>query len=198
MSNTVRFDDVESVRLSDVTVEMRPPDRLEFTAEGHLRVTETLLGKFAGATLNPVRVTVSGDDADSVAIDLTGPAALRLEAVDVGVATPDREDLADGIDALRPSAAGGPDSADPRPDVLSFTVEGTVRDVPSETFAALPEGALHLESLTFAVDESTRSDGGRADDVLLELSLLGYGIVVRRDGSTVIGNAGSLAPVDLD
>lgn len=197
MSNTVRFDDAESIRLSDVTVETRRSDGLEFTVQGSLRVTETLLGEFEGTTLNPVRVTVSGGDADPVTLDLTGPATLRLEAVDVGVATPDREDLADGIDALRPSADGGPGSVDSRPDVLSFTVEGEIRDVPSETFAALPEGVSDLESLTFAVDESARSDGGRGDDVLLELSLLGYGIVVRRDGSIVVGNAGSLAGIGL-
>lgn len=197
MRNTVRFDDAKSIRLSDVIVETRPPDALEFTAEGHLRVTETLLGEFAGTTLNPVRVTVSGGDADSVALDLTGPATLRLENVDVGVAMPDREDLADGIDALRSSTNGGPGSADSRPDVLSFTVEGEIRDVPSETFAALSTDVSSLESVTFAVDESVRSDGGCPDDVVLDLSLLGYGIVVRRDGSIVVGNAGSLATMDL-
>lgn len=197
MSNTVRFDDAESIRLSDVIVETRPPDRIEFSVEGNLSVTEAVLGEFAGTTMNPSRVTVSGGDADAVALDLTGPATLRLETVDVGVATPDREDLADGVDALRSSADGGPDSVDPRPDVLSFTVDGEIRDVPSETFAALPAAGLSLESITFAVEESVRSDGGRGDDVVFECTLLGYGIIVRRDGSIVVGKAGSLASIDL-
>ncbi|ADB61276.1 hypothetical protein Htur_2398 [Haloterrigena turkmenica DSM 5511] len=197
MRNTVRFDDAESIRLSDVIVETRSPDGIEFTAEGHLSVTEALLAEFEGTTLNPVRVTVSGDETGSVAIDLSGPATLRLETVDVGVATPDREDLADGIDALRSSANDGSDSVDSRPDVLSFTVEGEIRNVPSETLSAISEDVSGLESLTFAVSESARSDGGGGDDVVLELSLLGYGIVVRRDGSIVVGNAGSLASIDL-
>ncbi|NUC71433.1 hypothetical protein HTZ84_03760 [Haloterrigena sp. SYSU A558-1] len=198
MNNTVRFDDAKHIRLSDVVVETRPPDGLEFAVEGHLSVSEALLGEFEGTTVNPVRVTVSGGDADSVALDLTGPATLRLETVDVGVAAPDREDLADGIDALRSSANDGRESVDSRPDVLSFTVEGEIRDVPSETVAALPADVSSLESVTFAADESVRSDGGGGDDVILELSLLGYGIVVRRDGSIVVGNADSLVTIDLD
>ncbi|MGQ3413544.1 hypothetical protein ACT4ML_14915 [Natrinema sp. LN54] len=197
MSNTVRFDDAESVRLSNVTVETRPPDGLEFRVEGTLRATETLLGEFAGTTLNPVRVTVPDGDADSVAIDLTGPATLRLETVDVGVATPDGDDIAAGLDALRSSADEDREPIEPPPDVLSFTVEGEIRDVPSETFAALPAAVSSLESITFAVEDSVRSDGGRADDVVLECTLLGYGIVVRRDGSIVVGSAERPGNIDL-
>ncbi|ELY66829.1 hypothetical protein C489_12332 [Natrinema versiforme JCM 10478] len=33
MSNTVRFDEAESIRLADTTVETRPPDGLEFRVE---------------------------------------------------------------------------------------------------------------------------------------------------------------------
>ncbi|ELY66828.1 hypothetical protein [Natrinema versiforme] len=160
-------------------------------------MTEAVLGEFAGTTMNPSRVTVSGGDTDAVALDLTGPATPRLETVDISVATPDREDLADGVDALRPSSDGDPESIDPPPDVLSFTVEGEIRNVPSETFAALPADTSSLESVTFAVEESVRSDGGRADDVMFECSLLGYGIIVRRDGSIVVGSGRIPGSIDL-
>ncbi|AGB31328.1 hypothetical protein C488_00829 [Natrinema pellirubrum DSM 15624] len=196
MSVTVRLADAESIRLTANAVETVPPDRLEFTLRGRLTMTEALLAQFEGATLNPVRIAVSADG-DPVEIDLTASAALRLEDVDVGVATPDPDDITDGVDALRPSANDDPDGADVRPDVLAFTVEGAIRDVPPATLAAIVDDAPGIESATFAVEEPLRSDGGEANDVVFELTLFGYGIVVRRDGTIVVGSSEGLTGIDL-
>ncbi|ELZ10234.1 hypothetical protein C478_15117 [Natrinema thermotolerans DSM 11552] len=196
MSVTVRVADNESVRLTENTVETEPPDRLEFTLQGRLTMTEALLAQFEGATLNPVRVAVSAEG-DPVEIDLTASAALRLEDVDVGVTTPDPDDITDGIATLQPSADDGPDATDVRPDVLAFTVEGAIRDVSPATLAAVAGDAPRIESVTFAVEEPFRSDGGGADDVVFELTLFGYGIVVRRDGRIVVGSSEGLTGIDL-
>ncbi|MFC4543422.1 hypothetical protein ACFO5R_15940 [Halosolutus amylolyticus] len=197
MSVTLQFDDTENVRLTEATVETRSADRIEFVVAGSLTITDALLGQFEGATLDPVRVTVSADGTDAVPIDLTDRASLRLDAVDVGVATPDGADVAAGIDALSPTTDGGPDSLDSPPDVLSFTVHGEIRDVPTETIETIAGDSPTVESLTFAVEKSVRSDGGSGTDVIFELDLLGYGIIVRRDGSIVVGSGGPLASIDL-
>ncbi|QSW99560.1 hypothetical protein [Haloterrigena alkaliphila] len=198
MSVTIDLDDTESIQLTETDVERRPPDRLEFAVEGSLTVTPDLLANFEGATLDPVQVTVSSGDADPVAIDLTDAATLRLETVDVGVATPDGEDVAEGLGAVASTATGNGGSVDSPPGVISFSVDGVLRDVPTATLEAVGNDAPELESLTFAVEESLRSDGGSDDDnVVFELTLLGYGIVVRRDGSIVVGTDGPLDSIDL-
>ena len=197
MTVTFQFDDTENVTVTDETVETRASNRIEFSVAGSLTITDALLGKFEGATLNPVRVTIASSDSEAVPIDLTGQASLRLENVDVGVATPDGADVAAGLDGLRPTAEDGPESLDSPPDVLSFTVEGVIRDVPRETLEAIDGHSPSVESLTFAVEESVRSDGGRRTDVVVELGVLGYGIVVRRDGTIVVGSGGPLASVGL-
>lgn len=194
MTVTIDLDETESIHLTDA-LERRPPDRLEFAVEGSLTVTEALLAEFEGATLNPVRIAVSTDDSDPVEIDLTGAATLRLESADVGVATPDAEDIPTSLDALR----SGNDvfgSVKSPPDVIAFTVEGVIRDIPTATLEAVGDDTSEIESVTFAVEESVRSDGGSDDDVLFELALFGYGIVVRRDGTIVVGSDGSLPGID--
>lgn len=197
MSLTVDLTGNENVTLTDGTVERRPPDRLEVSVDGRLSVTDALLAQFEGATLDPVAVTVSSDDADQVEIDLTGPAALRLQNVDVGVATPDAGEIPGPTDALRSSADGGPDGVDPPPDVLAFTIDGTISDVPPATLEAIGGDDPRLESLTFAVEDSVRSDGGSGNDVVFEFTLLGYGVVVRRDGMIVVGSGEGGASIDL-
>ena len=196
MGVTIDLHENESIKLTEADVERRPPDRLEFAVEGSLAVTPDLLANFEGATLDPVQVTVSAGDADPVAIDLTDAATLRLETVDVGVATPDGEDIAEGLGAVASTATGG-GSIDSPPGVVSFSVDGVLRDVPSGTLEQIAGDDPELESLTFAIEESIRSDGGSADDVVFELTLLGYGIVVRRDGSIVVGTDGPLDSIDL-
>lgn len=195
MSITVQVADTEDIRLTENTVETHPPDRLEFSVRGQLTVTEALLVQFEGATLNPVRVTVS-DDGEPAEIELTEPPSLRLETADIGVATPESDDIADGLDALRPSTDGGPEPIDARPDVITFTVDGTIRGVPVETLETTADDSPAIESVTFAVEESVMSDGGSGSDVIFELTLLGYGIVVRRDGTIVVGSHGGLASID--
>lgn len=197
MSITVQVTDTGSMRLTENTVETDPPDRLEFAVRGRLTVTKALLAQFEGATLSPVRVVVSGADTDAVEIDLTASATLRLEAVDVGVASPDRTDIANGLETLRGSADGSPDPTGAQPDVIAFTVEGEIRDVPPATLEGIADDAPEIESVTFAVERSLTADGGSDDDVVVELTLLGYGIVVRRDGTIVIGSSEGLVSIDL-
>lgn len=196
MSVTVRVTDNERVRLTANTVEPKPSDRLEFSVKGRITVTEALLDRFEGATLNPVRVAVSGDDTEPVEIDLTASTTLRLDTVDVGIATPDREDVANGLDALRQPADDGSGPTDAQPDVIAVTVEGTIRNVPAATLERLANDDPGIESVTFAVEEPLRSDGG-SGDVIFELTLLGYGIVVHRDGTIVVGSDEGLASIDL-
>lgn len=196
MSVTVQVADTEDVRLTENTVETQPPDRLEFSMRGRLTITEALLAQFEGMTLNPVRVTVSVEDADPVEIELQESASLRLENVDIGIATPDSADIADSLDALRPSTDGGPDPVDGQPDVLAFTVEGAIRDVPIATLDEIATGSPEIQSVTLAVETSVRSDGGARDeggardDVIFDLTLFGYGIIIRRDGTIVVGSDG--------
>ncbi|MFC6766533.1 hypothetical protein [Natrinema soli] len=197
MTVTIDLDETESIHLAD-SVERRPPDQLEFAIEGTVTVTEALLAEFEGSTLDPVRITVSTDDSDPVEIDLTGPATLCLENADVGIATPDTEDIPTSLDDLRSTADDGFGSVKSPPDVIAFTVEAVIRDVPTATLEAIADDTAEIESVTFAVRESVRSDGGADDDdVIFELTLFGYGIVVRRDGTIVVKSDGSQTSIDL-
>ena len=198
MSLTVRFDETDAIRLTNSTVAAQPPDRIEFSVQGSLTATESMLAAFEGATLHPVGVTVS-TDSDARSVDLTGPASLRLENVDVGVASPDADSIPDDLDALK-SSADEFELPDSRPDVLSFTVEGAIRDVDAPTAAleSIAAADAEIEAITFAVDESVRTDGGSEPEIALELSLFGYGVVVRRDGTIVVGSGGRFASIGID
>ncbi|WP_222918483.1 hypothetical protein [Natrinema sp. SYSU A 869] len=196
MTVTITLDENENIDLTDTDIENRAPDRLAVTIEGQLTVTDALLAEFEGAALDPVRITVAVEDAEPIAIDLMGPASLRLENVDVGVATPDEDAIGDGLDALESVAGDSSESSDTRPDVIAFTVDGVIRDVPATTIEAIAGGDPTLESLTFAVEESLESDGGSGSDVLFELALLGYGIVVHRDGTIVVDSGGRSVSID--
>lgn len=198
MSHTIRLGESGNVQVTEEIVDTRPPDRIGFAAEGVITITETLLNQFEGSTLNPVRVEISVDDSRAVDLDLTETASLRLETVDVGVETPDTDDLSPGLDTVR-SSGDEAESTGSKPGALAFTVEGAITDVPAETLETVGDGSPTLESITFAVEEPLRSDGGPDDaaDVIFEFSLLGYGIAVHRNGVIDVGARGGVIDVEL-
>lgn len=197
MSITVKIADDQRVRVAGDAVETRPPNQFTFGVEGVLSMTEQLIGQFEGATLRPSRMTLSVDDDRTVEIDLADEASLRLSSVDVGVETPDSDDIPEGVETLTSSVTDPSALTDANPAALAFTVEGSVLDVPEETIEILESGDVTLESLSFAVDDGVRTDGGSPDDVVFEVTLLGYGITVRRDGTIVVGVRDDLAGLDL-
>ena len=196
MSHTVHLAENPSVALTEEAVDPRPPDRIGFAAEGVIRMSEGLLGRFEGRSLDPVGVAFSLGSSQTVEVDLDEEASLRLESIDVGVETPDAGDVASGVERVRPSSDGGRPSEGPT-GAIAFTVEGTIDDVPEPTVAALADESPELAAVTFGVEESARADGGSPTDVLLEVGLFGYGVVVRRDGTIEIRAPGSTPDVDL-
>lgn len=190
MSLTIQLDETESARMSDELVEPQLPDRVEFVATGLLTISGELLGEFEGTTLLPAEVVLSVDDSETVTVDLTAEPSLRLEEVDVGVATSGADDISPGTAALDPRSDERADAPDVGPGSIAFTVEGAILNVPEETVDQLSEGDVTLQSITFALDETVKSDGGSNDAVVLEVTLLGYGIVVYRNGIVEIGTAG--------
>ncbi|RQG94590.1 hypothetical protein [Natrarchaeobius chitinivorans] len=197
MSVTVEIAEGQSIRVVEDRIETQPPDRLAFEIEGVLSMTDQLLAQFEGTTLKPSQIEISTGDAESVEIDLTEEPSLRLTAMDVGVQTPDSDDLSEGIDTLRSTMGDPTEIVDAKPAALAFTVEGSILDVSEETFDTLTEGDVSIETLSFAVEDAKMSDGGSADDVMLEIGLLGYGITVRRDGTVTIGIPGVSAGTGL-
>lgn len=185
MRITVAIADDQRIRVAGDAVETHPPDQFTFAVEGVLSMTEQLVSQFEGATLRPSRVSLSVDDR-TVDIDLTGEAELRLSSVDVGIETPD-PDLSEGVESLTSSVTDPSALTDANPAALAFTVEGSVLGVPEGTLEILDSGNVTVESLSVAVDDGVRSDGGSTDDVVFEVALLGYGITVRRDGAIVVG-----------
>lgn len=201
MSPTVHIDRNPSVTVTDEVLEPRPPDRIAFEAEGVIKLSEALLGEFEGSSLQPVRVDVAVDSSRTVTIDLSEEGSLRLESVDVGVATPGADDVRRGIDTVRSlgtDGAGAEDeSGDAAAGAVAFTVEGSIRDLSEETVRSVVGESPTLASVTFSVAESARTDGGTPSDVLLEVGLLGYGVVVRRDGTIEVTTGGVAPALDL-
>ncbi|WP_224335050.1 hypothetical protein [Haloprofundus halobius] len=205
MTITVHVEENPSIRLTDQRFEARPPDELSFRVEGNLTLSGTLLETFEGTALNPVSLGVAVDgspDSRTVDIDLADETTLRLEAVDVGIATPDGDAVPTEPDDVVSDAEAGdvvPDAelagdvateapdADASPAALSFTVDGSISAVPHSAVTAFADGSPRLVSLTFAVDDALRGDVGAGADVLAELSFFGYTVTVRRDGSIVVG-----------
>lgn len=68
--------------------------------------------------------------------------------------------------------------------------------MPAETFESVTGGPPAVAAITFDVEESIRSDGGSGADVVFQGSLLGFTVVVRRNGTIDVGTAGS--PVDVE
>lgn len=197
MGLTLRLDEQESARVSEESIGTHPPDQVEFVAEGLLTVTEELLGEFEGTTLKPTRVALAVGESDSVTVDLTAEPSLRLEEVDVGVATPDTADLSAGVDSLDPRTDERAETPDLNPGAVAFTVEGSILNLPEATFKRLSEGEMSLQSITFALEETAKSDGGSNDTVLVEVTLIGFGIVIYRNGIIEIGTPDGATDIEL-
>lgn len=205
MSHTVHITENPSVTVTEEAVDAQPPDRIAFEAEGVVKMSEALLGQFEGTSLNPVGVGISVDPSRTVDVDLAEEATLRLESVDVGVSTPDADDFERGVESVGSSVrdrrdvptSGGNGAGDGPSGAIAFTVEGTIRDLSEEQVAAIADGSPTLESVTFSVSEAVETDGGVPDDVLLEVGLFGFGVVVRRDGTVEISAGWATSDVDL-
>lgn len=200
MSTTVHITENPSVTVTEEVVEPRPPDSVGFLAEGVIRPTRSLLAEFEGSSMTPVRVDVVVDGSRTVTVDLDEEASLRLESIDVGVETPDVpdvSDVSDGVDAIGSARGDGAGSSDGPSGAIAFTVEGTIRDLPGETLEALEGGSQELESVTFSVGEAVETDGGSPLDVLLDVSLFGYGVVIRRNGTVEVRSDGGSTRLEL-
>lgn len=199
MSTTVHIPENPSVTLTEEFVDPRPPDRLGFLTEGVIRPTRGLLADFEGSSMRPVRVDVAVDGSRTVTVDLEEEASLRLESIDIGVETADLPgvDDADGAGAMDSVLTDGDDRSAASAGAIAFTVEGTIRDLPRETLEDLEGDSLELESVTFSVSETVETDGGSPLDVLLEVSLFDYGVVVRRNGTIEVRAGGGPRELDL-
>lgn len=183
MNVDVDLADDTNVRLSDAEVTARPPDSIAFEVRGSLSVGSALLGQFVNRTLKPSWVTFSVDDGTE-SVDLSGDASLRLESIDVGVETADADDVVSNPTDVASDAVTDAMGS------VSFTVTGVIENVAEGTTESLSTGTPEPASITFSVDESLATDGGRRD-LVAEFGLLGYGIVVRRDGTVSIRAPGA-------
>lgn len=188
MSITVDLESCSAVSLSDQRFDPDPDGKVSFAAEGVVTVTGELLGRLEGSSLEPVAVDLTVEDATTVHVDLDEETPLRFETVDVGVERPGSDDLPSpsGVTDLSeatPVGSSGTDDADVPPDApgaVAFTVECSIGDVPSETLESLAAGSASLSSVTFA-----------ADDVVYELGVFGYAVVIRRNGVLEVRREGS-------
>lgn len=196
MSITVDLEENQRINVTTQIIETVPPAHVEFAAEGVITMTKDVLGAFAGSSLKPAALEVAVDSSRTVTIDLSNEASLRLDAVDVGVETPDTDDLP-GMDSRGSATDASSDASPTRPGAIAFAVEGVITDVPAETLESLVDGALELAAITFAVDTPIRSDGGSGADVVFELTLLGYGIAIYRDGTIDIGTSDGATGIGL-
>lgn len=187
MGLTVNVRESQQVRMSDEIIEANLPNQIEFTLERTLSMTEGLLDEFTGSSLQPARVVLSIDGSQTVDIDLDEEASLWLDSVDVGVETPDMEDLASDLESTRPSSDDDIELESSQSGSIAFTVEGVIRDAPDETLEVLTDEPVELDSVQFAVDNLARTDGGSGSDTILELRLLGYSITIFRNGNLEIG-----------
>ena len=209
MSVTVSVDDYPGVRVNDQVLQAIPPDAVEFTVEGTVTVSGHLLGEFQGRRLRPVAVEVMADGSP-VPVELSGGTAIDLDAVDVGVELRDAGDLPSRPGDLGPSTddvervaevdagdadlrdrEGLPDAeaASEKAGVVAFTLTGTISGITPEAYDAIAAGPEAIESVTFAVEERRATDGGSADDVLVQFDFLGFLVAIRRDGTIVVGTA---------
>lgn len=187
MALTVNVHESPEIRVTNQRIDPDPPSQVDFTVKGTLSVTEALLDEFKGSSLRPTQVTLSAEGSQSVEIDLVGNTSLWLDAVDVGVETPNSDDLRSGLESARHSSENGIELSDSRPGSIAFTVEGAIQDVSGKTLDSVIHESLELESVQFAVDDRVRPDGG--PDTVLEAHLLGYGVTIYRNGNIEIGSA---------
>lgn len=190
MNVTVQVDENEAIRVTEEIIETQPPDTITFAASGTATMTEEVLGTYEGTSLSPTRVAISVDGSRSVDVELSKEASLRLETVDVGVETPNADDLMPNSDSFSAVTDDSPDLGHSAPGAIAFTVEGIIRGVPEGTIDSISGRASEIEAVTFAVEPSARSDGGLGDDVVVEFTLLGFGISIRRDGTIDVETSG--------
>lgn len=183
MSLTVYLDENQQLHVTDQLVEAVSPDQVDFRIEGTLSMTEELLSAFEGSSLKPTAVDILANGSQSVEIDLAGEASLWLEDVDVGVETPDADDISSNLDLSRSVTDTDDESGHSRPGAIAFTVEGTVQDVPAEKLEPITDATLEVTTVQFTVEDPARTDGGSGASVVLDLSILGYGITIYRNGS---------------
>ncbi|MFP8955087.1 hypothetical protein ACLI4Y_00015 [Natrialbaceae archaeon A-CW3] len=205
MSITVDIDANRNIRVTSEAIEARPPDRLDVTAEGVITMTPELLEAFEGASLKPAQIDITVDETRTIETDLQSEASLRLESLDVGVETPGVDVLSltnettneATNEATNEQSTDTPDSSAGSPGAIAFAVEGTIRGVPSDAVDSIIAGSPTLESITFDVDKPAVSDGGSATDAVLRITLLGVGIVVRRNGTIDVGTQDGLLDVGV-
>ena len=183
MSLTVHVGESRAIEVTERTVEAPSGEVIEFAVDGVLRVSESILGQYAGRSLRPQRIDVSVDGGTTVEVDLAGDAILDLATVDVGVETPGVEEVASGLDQP--------------PGRVSFALEGTISGLPTMAVETIVTGSPRIESVTFAVDDPVRGDGGAPGDPLLEVVLLGFTVVVRRNGAIEVSRGTGREDVGL-
>jgi len=117
MTVTIDLDEAESIHLTDAFETAARSARIRHRGTSHRDrgAARRVRGFDPGSRPN------RGVDRrlGPVEIDLTGPATLRLENADVGIATPDSNDVPSSLDALR-SEDNGFGSAKIPPDVIAF------------------------------------------------------------------------------
>lgn len=198
MSLTIDLAEQEHARIADAAIEVDPPQGLAFVAEGVITVSEELLQNNQGMSFNPTEVVFDSEEGQPVAVDLTGTASLQLEEVDVGVETPEKEDLASGLGTANPSTVDA-EAGMPQIDtgVVAFTVKGTIQDIPTDVLESLSDRSLSLAAVTFSAGETLKSDGGPTDDTLTTITILGLEITIYRGGVIAIGTDGELTDLSL-
>ncbi|QLG49884.1 hypothetical protein [Natrinema halophilum] len=197
MSITVNLKEDQSVQVTDQVIETKPPARVAFAAEGVITMTRDVLEEFAGSSLRPVEIEMAIGESETVNIDLSKEASLRLDTVDIGVESPDTNDLSPGMDTIPSSSDDNSDVNNTHPGAIAFTVEGVIRDTPEEVRKPITDASPRLEAITFAAKNALRSDGGSGTDIILEVSLLGYGISIHRNGVIDIGTGSDVTDVGL-
>ena len=199
MTFTIDIEANPLVGITDADVEAASDDRLAFTVEGTVRVTDELLGAFAGSQLTPRELELAPGNEPPVEIRLDDETGLRLDAVDVGVELPgddadDAGEFAEGVVDGMAEAAGtdGPAPVDPTAPLdaaagrVAFTVEGVVENVRDAAVERVAGDEVRPTAITFAVEDPLEGDGGSPGTPLAELELLGFRIALRANGTIVV------------
>lgn len=208
MGITIIIEEHPDVRLTDEHVEATQKKQVEFTIEGIIKMSETLLSRFAGKALQPSQLELATDSPQTVEIDFE-EAQLQLEAVDVGVGTPELGSVSSGLaehssgtDTLPFSnddgtgeTGEGTGETDDETGALAFTVEGVIRDVSEQVCESVAQGSTSVKSITFDVEESVQTDGGSENDPLFEFTLFGYGLTIRQDGTLIVDTGNGIDSV---
>jgi len=174
------------VRITDAAVTVDGNETVAFAVEGVLRIDGDALEPFVDARLTPTEVAFAAGD-ERVAIDVASDAALRLEAVDVGVELPD-DATSSAVDAATDSGSAAANPTEPAGGVgrISFTVEGVLDGVPADAAERLADADAEPSSIAFSLNDATASDGGDAEAPLATIELPAVRIAVLVDGTIVV------------